>query len=81
MLEAIEAVLLGEKPDWVLVYGDTDSTLAGESAAAKLRIPVAYIEPGLRSFNRNMPEELNRMLTDHISGAVHANRHCYPKSC
>ena len=70
MIEAIEKVLINEKPDYLLVYGDTDSTLAAAVSASKLNIPVAHVEAGLRSYNRKMPEEINRVLTDHASSVL-----------
>jgi len=70
MLEAIEEVLIEQQPEWTLVYGDTNSTIAGALAAVKLHLPLAHIEGGLRSFNRRMPEEINRVLTDHISNLI-----------
>ncbi|MDY6836155.1 MAG: UDP-N-acetylglucosamine 2-epimerase (non-hydrolyzing) [Chloroflexota bacterium] len=72
MMMGIEEVLVGEKPDWILVYGDTNSTIGGALTAAKLNIPVAHVEAGPRMYDRSIPEEVNRIITDHISTLLFA---------
>lgn len=72
MMTQIEQVVVDQKPDWILIYGDTNSTLAGALVGAKLHVPVAHVEAGLRSFNRLMPEEINRIVSDHVSELLFA---------
>jgi UDP-GlcNAc3NAcA epimerase len=75
MMTGVETQIIERRPDWVLLYGDTNSTLAGALAAAKLHVPIAHVEAGVRSFNRRIPEEINRVLTDHVSQLLFCPTH------